>query len=130
VTYENWDSAGAIHLPYGDHPLGYLFYMPSGHMSAQIMRTPPQKPFGGDSVTAAEALTVFEGYVAYFGRYTVDSVRGLLIHHVEGSLDPDYTGTDQTRPFKVHGDTLIIEGGSPSFRFRRVFIRVADLQSK
>jgi hypothetical protein len=38
----------------------------------------------------------------------VDRLHGTFVTHVEGSLNPMYTNTDQPRPFVLKGDTLII----------------------
>ena len=50
----------------------------------------------------------------------IDAAKGVITHVVEGSLRPSYIGTDQPRPFKLEGDTLIIgdrqEDGSSYFR--------------
>jgi hypothetical protein len=47
-----------------------------------------------------------------------------VTHHVEGSLRPDYTGTDQVRPFRIEGDRLIIEIRQDQQYLRRELIRV------
>jgi hypothetical protein len=47
---------------------------------------------------SAEKVVAFDAYVAYFGTYTVDAAKQILVHHVEASLDPTYNGTDQARP--------------------------------
>jgi hypothetical protein len=65
--------------------------------------------------------TAFTGYVAYFGTYTVDAAKSVVIHHVEGSLKPSFIGTDQPRPFTLAGDRLIIGDGKT---WRRVLERV------
>lgn len=109
---------------YGDHPRGYLIYDVSGHVSIQIASDPPTSPFAsGDDFapTDAEARHAYEYYVAYFGTYTVDESRRIITHHVEGSLLPSYTGTDQERPFMLLGDRLELGDGQTS---RRVFERV------
>lgn len=62
--------------------------------------------------------------MAYFGTYTVDVANGTVTHHVEGSLRPDYTGTDQVRPFRIVGDRLIIEIRQDQQYLRRELIRV------
>ena len=109
---------------YGDHPRGYLIYDASGHMSIQFGSDPPTSPFAsGDDFaeTDAEARHAYEYYCAYFGTYTVDASRGIITHHVEGSLQPSYTGTDQERPFKLLGDRLELSDGQT---WRRVFERL------
>jgi len=37
-------------------------------------------------VAADEKLALFDAYVAYFGTYSVDAARGVVIHHVEADL--------------------------------------------
>ena len=47
--------------------------------------------------------------------------RDVVTHHVEGSLAPDFTDTDQPRPFKLEGDRMEIGDGKIC---RRVLERV------
>ena len=97
--------------PHGKNPKGYIIYDETGHVTIQIMRTPPPSKFASgkdDRPTPEEAQAAYDGYVAYFGTYSVDEARHIVIHHVEGSLRPSYIGTDQERPFELSGDRLII----------------------
>lgn len=121
------DTAGKVTYPYGEHPIGYIVYDPTGHMHVQVMRTPATPPFAsGDDAdgTDAEVRAAYRGYVAYFGTYSVDARAGTVVHHVEGSLMPGYTATDQPRPFVVRGDELRIEGDSGGVHFLRRLHRV------
>jgi hypothetical protein len=121
------DAAGKVSYPYGEHPKGYIVYDETGHLHVQVMRTPATPPFasGDDSRgTDQEVRTAYDGYVAYFGTYEVDAAQSKVIHRVEGSLMPSYTGTDQPRPIKFVGDDLVIEGTIPEGRFLRRFRRV------
>lgn len=116
VRYENTAEDGAVTKRYGERPSGYFVYDATGHLSIQIMRNPPLPPFAsGDSNTATEEekARAFSAYVAYFGTYRVDKARQLLTHVVEGALDTTYTNTDQLRPYKLKGDTLIIAAKNP-----------------
>jgi hypothetical protein len=70
------------------------------------MTTPPVKIATPDSPTPAEALEIFNGYIAYYGTYTVDDVN--ITVQVEGAWDPSQVGTLQARPYELTGDTLII----------------------
>jgi hypothetical protein len=45
----------------------------------------------------------------------------VVTHHVEGSLAPEFTDTDQPRPFKLEGNRLEITDGKT---WRRVLERV------
>ena len=63
-----------------------------------------------------EVRAAFEGYVAYYGSYTVDEDQGLMIHQVEGSFFPNWIGERQLREFEFSDDgrlelrTLPIKG--------------------
>ena len=89
---------------FGEHPLGYIVYDDTGHIFVQI-------------ATA-------DGAWAYFGTYTIDAARGLVIHHVIADSRREFTGTDQERPFRLNGDELVIGDGktwlSRLMRERRV----------
>jgi hypothetical protein len=111
VRYENTAKDGTVTKRYGERPSGYFVYDATGHLSIHIMRNPPLPPFAsGDSTTATteEKAHAFSAYVGYFGTYKVDKARQLLTHVVEGALDTTYTNTNQLRPYKLKGDTLII----------------------
>lgn len=94
---------------FGIPPSGYFIYDATGHASIQIMTTPPVKladPTSPDSPTPAEALEIFNGYIAYYGTYTLDEEN--IYHQVEGAWDPRQVGSVQTRPYELKGDQLII----------------------
>jgi hypothetical protein len=121
------DAAGKASYPYGEHPTGYIVYDPTGHLHVQLMRTPATPPFAtGDDTkgTDQEVRAAYDGYVAYFGTYKVDEAQSKVIHRVEGSLMPSYTGTDQPRPIKIVGDELIIGGKIPEGSYLRRLRRV------
>ncbi|MGA9801333.1 MAG: lipocalin-like domain-containing protein [Terriglobales bacterium] len=112
---------------FGERPRGYFVYDITGHVHIQIMKVPPLAPFpeaklnDGNLPTPEHAIAAYTAYVAYFGTYTVDAAARVVTHHVEGSLAPDFTGTDQPRPFKLEGDRLEIGDGKT---WRRVLERV------
>ena len=110
VSYEDKPPSGPSLYPFGEDVKGQLMYDASGRMSIQIMKVPHPKVASGDDsrVTAEEKLALYDAYVAYFGRYTVDADRGVVIHHVEGDLADVYIGSDEERPFVLRGDTLIL----------------------
>lgn len=120
------DPAGKVSHPYGQHPVGYIVYDATGHLHVQVMRTPATPPFaaGDEHGTDREIRAAYDGYVAYFGTYEVDEAQGKVVHRVQGSLMPSYTGTDQPRPIRIVGNELIIEGSTPAGRFHRRLRRV------
>ncbi|HET7459028.1 MAG TPA: lipocalin-like domain-containing protein [Gemmatimonadaceae bacterium] len=107
------DSIGRRTEPYGQHPVGYFVYAPTGQLSIQVMHTPavPRFASGSDSTpTAAERRAMQESYLGYFGTYTVTS-DSTVVHHVAGGTLPSYIGTDQMRPYRIsgaNGDTLAV----------------------
>jgi hypothetical protein len=121
------DKDGKWVCPFGEHPRGYFVYDGTGHVHIQVMKVPPLPRFpeaswiDGEPPTAEHALAAYNAYVAYFGTYSVDAKNHIVTHHVEGSLAPEFTDTDQPRPFSVTGDHLEIGDHQT---WRRVLERV------
>ena len=113
VSIEERDASGKLVEPldFGSEPAGMLTYDASGHMAAQAMRRGRPRLASEDvhRATPAEAKTAFVGYAAYFGTYEVRGSEGLVIHHVEASLLPNWEGGEQRRKFTLSGDKLILE---------------------
>jgi hypothetical protein len=105
IAYEDRTAQGPPVYPYGEKPRGLLMYDVTGHMSLQIMKVPHPQIASGDEekVTPAEKIALFDAYVAYFGTYSVDMNRSVVIHPVEGDLFDVFIGTDQERPFTLEG---------------------------
>lgn len=120
------DPTGKVSYPYGEHPMGYIVYDDTGHLHVQVMGTPATLPFvaGDGHGTDKEVRAAYDGYVAYFGTYEVDEAQSKVIHRVQGSLMPSYTGTDQPRPIRFVDGDLVIEGTTPEGRFYRRLRRV------
>jgi Lipocalin-like domain len=116
IAYEEWLPNGSVERPFGDTPSGSLVYDDTGHMHLQVMRTPPMVDFPGAGDGTGDPLLIqaaYQGYVAYYGTYTVDWSHQVVTHHVEGSLQPDYTATDQPRSFQLASDHFIIQEHDP-----------------
>jgi hypothetical protein len=114
VRFEDTSNDGKVSYPFGQHPLGYFVYDPTGHLSVQMMRNPPTAPFRSSAATEAEVREADEAYGAYFGTYRVDKANHVLHHIVEGSLNSRYAANpDQVRPYRLQGDVLVIEMSSP-----------------
>lgn len=111
-------SDGRITRPYGDEPDGMLVYDGSGSFSGQIMTRGRPYFATGNLLKGSddEVRAAFEGYVAYYGRYTLDEGEGLMIHEVDGSFFPNWIGDRQIRKFEFTQDgrlelsTLPIKG--------------------
>ena len=113
VSIEERDAEGKLVVPmdYGPEPIGLLMYDTTGHMSAQAMRRGrPRLPSDDVHLAPPElAKAAFVGYNGYFGRYEVREQEGVVIHHVEGSMIPNWEGGQQRRKFTIAGDRLILE---------------------
>jgi Lipocalin-like domain len=101
---------GQLEYPMGGQPVGVLVHESQGRMSGQVMRPDrakfPQGASRQDFTTIVKEA--FEGYIAYFGTYALDAARGIVTHHVDGSLYPNGVGGDQQREYSPEGDRLTL----------------------
>ena len=117
VEFADLDKNGKWQYWFGEHPRGYFVYDATGHVHIQIMKVPPLARFpeanwdAGKLPSPEHALAAYNAYLAYFGTYTVDMKKHVVTHHVQGSMAPDYTDTDQPRQFKLDGDRLELSDG-------------------
>jgi hypothetical protein len=102
------DGSESFDPRFGEHPVGYIAYDRTGHMSIQQMRPGRTK----DDPT--------NGYEAYFGTYSVDEEKKVVTHHIEGDMLSDRVGQELRREFEIKSDelTLIVhdrpaENGKP-----------------
>jgi hypothetical protein len=85
---------------------GIIYYGPSGDMVVQVS---PGTETGklGDKPTPEEALAALDGYIAYFGTYTIDAAAKTVTHHRLGSVQPG-DSADLVRRYTVEGDRLTL----------------------
>ena len=108
ASFEIQNSNGAVTYPFGENAQGSIIYTKSGRFAAQAMR-PDRPPFeSGDQLkgTTEEIKANYEGFISYYGHYEFDAENGFIIHHVEGSLFPNWEGQEQKRFFELKGDRL------------------------
>ena len=124
VAFEDVENGKTVRH-YGDKPLGLFVYTPDGHVSIQIANpanpacVAPGRKLGRDGkpntalpvCNPDEMRALLDGYVAYWGTYTVDAAAGVVVHHVKSDVSGGYAGTDQVRPFRLDGDRLVIGDG-------------------
>ena len=121
AEFTDIDEQGKWRYWFGEHPLGYWVLDTTGRVHIQIMKVPPLKPIpesnwdAGTLPSPEHALAAYAAYDAYFGTYTLDTRNHVVTIHVEGSLQPDYTNTEQPRPFRLEGDRLVI-GDDKTYR--------------
>lgn len=110
VSFESRTSNGEVRHPLGRSQAGQLLYDAGGHMSAQLMTPDRPKFASGDRLRGsdAELRAATDGYIAYYGTYSVDVSAGIVTHHVQGALFPNSIGGDEVRYFRLDGDRLTI----------------------
>lgn len=106
LSYESRKPDGITALPYGGKASGYLIYTAEGFMSVTIVgdgRSTFADPdrFAG---TPAEYSRGMKSYVSYAGRYTASATH--VVHHIELSQFPNWSGTDEVRYFEIEGTSM------------------------
>jgi len=106
LSLEARTSTGDVSYPYGKDAAGYLLYSREGYMSVSVMQARRAHFGSSDGLQAPveEKLAAFDSYSSYSGRYEVRGQR--VIHHVEISLFPNWSGKEQERFFAFSGDRL------------------------
>ena len=74
------------------------------------MKTPPPAVASDDwdLFTVQEKVALFDGYVAYFGRYEVDEAHHVVAHLAEADLSRLYIGRREERHYQIDGDRLTL----------------------
>lgn len=99
---------GSVSYPLGADARGLLAYASNGRMSVQITgaKRPDlgtDDPLGGDLAARADA---YSSYLAYFGSYAVEG--DSVVHVIDGSLFPQWSGARQVRPFSTESGQLVL----------------------
>jgi hypothetical protein len=94
--------------PFGKNAQGIIMYTDSGLMSVHLMRPDRPQFASGDQLrgTDEEIKANYEGFVSYYGPYELNRKEGFVIHHLEGSLFPNWEGTSHKRFFEFSGNQL------------------------
>lgn len=94
VSFESRYENGDVKYPLGQQPLGRLSYDAAGNMSALLVQAGRPEFAGGDmrGGTDAEVRAAFEGFIGYFGTYSVDPAKGIVSHRVQGAAFPNWIG--------------------------------------
>ena len=123
------DPAGRVlsETSLGATPLGYLMYDAAGHVAVQLAARDRPVTVCDTALGPVEANNNanIAGYTAYFGRYQVDTVAGVVMHELDGALAPRDVGRRLSRRFRVVGDTLTIQfepGGPTDVRRTRTLV--------
>lgn len=95
--------------PISGKPFGVIMYDKTGHMAVQIVRGDrPLFANGAAAATDKERAQAYSTYAAYYGTYTFEPENHIVIHHLEGSLNPGQIGQDNIRYFELKGNRLTL----------------------
>lgn len=99
---------GTVTYPLGEDAHGLLVYTANGRMIVQLAAADRRKldtadALGGDVQARADAYSTC---LAYFGTYEVDG--DTVIHRVDSSLFPNWSGAEQARPYTYDGRDLVL----------------------
>jgi hypothetical protein len=98
-------ATGQRYDEFGEHPDGYISYLPDGRMHAILVTNSRPKP-AAPVPTDNEKIELFGTIIAYAGRYSVEGDK--VIHDVDVSWNQLWTGTRQVRFFRLEGTRLTI----------------------
>lgn len=100
VSYEvEIQATGQKEPVMGKNPTGYVIFIPEGRVWF-ILTGEGRKP----AKTVEERAELLGSLVAYTGTYRLEGDK--WITKVEVAWNPEWVGTEQTRPFKIDGDRL------------------------
>ena len=101
VDWRTTSSTGDVAFPYGEDAKGRITYSAEGGMSAHLMRPP------------ADPTDAPQQYLGYWGSFSLDTAARTVTHHVVGSDQANWIGSDQVRGFRFEGnDRLVLSLGS------------------
>lgn len=91
---------GRKKYPFGKDALGYLCYSDTGIMAVQISRKSRAEVKG--------AVRLKHDYLAYFGRYEIDTGKQVVRHFLEGQLFPADHPAVLERKYRFDGDLMLL----------------------
>jgi len=101
---------------FGPDPVGIYIFDANGRFFSQISRSDLPKFASGNRYqgTPEENKAVVQGFIAYFGTYSVTE-SGVLTLHMLNSSFPNFNGTDQKRSISISGDEMQYSSAETSF---------------
>lgn len=100
---------GKVTHPVGENPVGLLMYDDLGNMSVHLMNSfRPIFEMGYAETSLEELKEVYDGYIAYFGKYTIDISEQTITHHADGITNPNFVGTRLVRYYDLTADKLVL----------------------
>lgn len=103
-------------LAWGPNPKGLYIFTDNGHYSSHLLRSDRPKFASNNRATGTpeENRAAVLGNSSNFGTYSVNEANKTVTIRFEGSSFPNLEGVEQTRPFTVSGDELIVTNPAPT----------------
>jgi hypothetical protein len=117
IRSEIQTATGKRFFPLGEACDGLMILTEQGLISAQLMRV-ARANFAGQDMrtgTAEELREAFEGYVALWGVYEVDTACHQMRYQMQGSLFPNWVGQTNLRDYELKDDLLTLK--TPPFPY-------------
>ncbi len=107
VSFE-YRSEDQVTYPFGKNPVGYIMYNDEGYMSVALMASNRTRFSSTDLIggTTEELVASASTYLSYCGKYEVTEDK--VVHLIEVSFYPNWTGEKQVRFYKFEEDKLIL----------------------
>jgi hypothetical protein len=119
---------------------GLLIYTLDGKMSVQLLWRGTRSSMINDTImnqdgksyglgsgsntwTIEQSRKIIDTYDAYFGNYTIDWNKSIVIHTITGNLRPEKVGTSYKRAFQLKGDTLFLRSVDPAMKWQTAWLR-------
>jgi hypothetical protein len=108
VAWRRIEEGGDVTYPLGEDASGLLIYTADFRMAVQMVAAgrpaiASDDALGGDIEQRAAAYSTC---LAYFGTYEVQG--DVVVHRLEASLYPNWSGSLQSRPFSFDGYELVL----------------------
>ena len=89
----------------GERPIGMLVYDLAGNMAVQMMN---ENRANLPVTTGRDFEQALLSYMAYFGKYELDTEARIVTHNLIGSIQPGDVGIQLKRRYEFSGDQLIL----------------------
>jgi hypothetical protein len=130
VAMEGRRASGTVFHPWGTDVCGRLTYDGAGHAALQIAKGSRERFTSEDleSGTPEEIRRAWNGYHAWFGRFTVSADEQFVTHHIEASLFPNWAAVEQTRLIALGEEELVLRSmplpyGGEAVEFQTRWVR-------
>ena len=93
---------------YGPNGVGDLIYSDSGHMWAMLADSSQERWASDGEPSQKELQSLYDHFIAYCGRYDVNETDGLVLHHIELHVTPNFVGAVFERQASLDGSRLTL----------------------